>query len=364
MNMQEIIDGAWALRKAEQALCAKNRYITDHIAPLSQGGPHDFYSNADYWWPNPDTSDGMPYVCRDGESNPGNFGLHRQALRECRTRAAHLAAAYRLTGEERYARAAASLLEGFFLSKGTRMRPHLLYAQAVPGRDAGNAFGVIDGLHLAEIPFAARALEGSPHITAALANGLKQWFGEYLHWLKTHPQGIAEMNWGNNHTICWHVQAASFAQFIGDEETLAFCRDAYKNVILPKQMAPNGSFPRELRRTKPYGYSIFALDNLLILCRILSASGESLWEFALPDGRGARKGLDFLYPYLLDKSMWPHARDIEHFDAWPVAMAGFLFAGIYLGETKYIKLWRSLDPDPRDMEVRRNMAVRQPLLWL
>ena len=364
MTHPQIIDREWVLKKAEQALRAENRFITDHIAPLSEGSPHDFYSNADYWWPDPAAKDGMPYVCRDGETNPGNFDFHRQALRACRTRTAHLAAAYRLTGDEKYARAAAALLEGFFLSEKTKMNPRLPYAQAVPGRDAGNAFGVIDSLHLAEAPYAVGALEGSPYMTSALVSGLKQWFGEYLRWLKTHPHGIAEMNWGNNHTICWHVQAASFARFIGDEETLAFCRDAYQNVILPKQMAPGGCFPRELRRTKPYGYSIFALDNLVVLCHILSSRGESLWEFSLPDGRGVRKGLEFLYPYLVDKGTWPYARDVQHFDAWPAAMAGFLFAGVYLGEAKYIELWQSLDPDPQDPEVRRNMTVRQPLLWL
>jgi len=201
-------------------------------------------------------------------------------------------------------------------------------------------------------------------MTPALIDSLKQWFREYLRWLKTHPHGIAEMNWGNNHSICWHVQAASFARFIGDEETLAFCRNAYQTAILPNQMTADGSFPRELRRTKPYGYSIFALDNLLILCHVLSSCGESLWEFALPDGRGARKGLEFLYPYMLEKPAWPYAKDVEHFDAWPVAVAGLLFAGIHLGEERYIRLWRSLDPDPRNPEVRRNMTIRQPLLWL
>ena len=364
MNVLDIVGREWALQKAEQALRGKHQFITDHPAPLSEGGPHDYYSNADYWWPNPDTPDGMPCVCRDGESNPGNFNFHRQALRECRTRAAHLAAACKLTGDEKYASTAATLLEGFFVSEETKMNPRLPYAQAVPGQRGGKTCGIIDTLHLAEVPYAAQALKGSPHMTAALAGGLKGWFGEYLHWLKTDPFGITEMNWGNNHTITWHVQAASFARFIGDEETLAFCRDAYKSVILPKQMAPDGSFPRETRRTKPYGYSIFTVDNLLILCHILSSRDENLWEFALPDGRGAQLALEFLYPWLLDRSAWPYARDVEHFDDWPAAMAGFLFAGIHLGEEKYIRLWQSLDPDPRDPELRRNMTVRQPLLWL
>ena len=245
------------------------------------------------------------------------------------------------------------------------MYPRLPFAQYEIGNPGKKSGGVIDTLHLAEVPYAVQALEGSPHMTPTLVKGLKNWFGEYLRWLKTHPRGIAERDMANNHSITWHVQAASFARFVGDEETLAYCREEYKNKLLPGQVAPGGGFTRELRRTKPYGYSLFVLDNLVILCHILSScGGENLWEFALPDGRGARMCMEFIYPYVLDKSAWPYAKDVQHFDAWPAAMGCFLFAGIHLGEEKYIKLWQSLDPDPRDAEVRRNMTVRQALLWL
>jgi hypothetical protein len=56
--------------------------------------------------------------------------------------------------------------------------------------------------------------------------------------------------------------------------------------------------------------------------------------------------------------------DIEHFDGWPAQMASLLFAGLAFDEPKYIDLWKRLDPDPTDPEVRRNIAIRQPLLWV
>ena len=53
----------------------------------------------------------------------------------------------------------------------------------------------------------------------------------------------------------------------------AFCRDRFQTVLIPNQEAPDGSFPEELRRTKPYGYSLFNLDALAIVAQTLLTSG-------------------------------------------------------------------------------------------
>ena len=67
----------------------------------SLGNRNDFYSNADYWWPNPNKPDGLPYVQRDGQSNPQIYNWHRLAMRDLRDAVAALGAAYKITGEER-----------------------------------------------------------------------------------------------------------------------------------------------------------------------------------------------------------------------------------------------------------------------
>src|SRR5688572_3569629 len=129
-------------------------------------------------------------------------------------------------------------------------------------------------------------------------------------------------------------------------------------------MAPDGSFPRELSRTKPYAYSIFQLDNLVTLCHVLSTPQDDLWQFELPDGRGARKAMAFLYPYLADKSKWPHKPDVQAWEGWPARQPSLLFAGLALREQRYLDLWKTLKPDPADPEVQRNVAITQPLLWI
>jgi hypothetical protein len=351
-------------KRADRALDMAPVAITQFPAKLSEGGPHDFYSNGDYWWPDPNKADGLPYVQRDGQSNPDNFSAHRMALRDMRNAVAALAAAYVIDGQEKYARKAVGLLKVFFLDEATKMNPSLLYAQAIPGRASGRGIGIIDTLHLAEVAMAILAIDTSEAMTPETRAGLKRWFGDYAQWMTTHKYGQDEMNAKNNHSVAYMVQLAAFARLTGDTQKLDLCRTRYRDVFVPQQMAIDGSFPQELRRTKPYGYSIFQLDNMAILCRLLSTPEDNLWTFTLPDGRGMRKAVEFLYPYLLDKSKWPHKPDVEHFEAWPVRQPALLFASCAFGEKKYIDLWKRLDPDPKDLEVQRNMAVTQPLLWL
>ena len=84
------IDRTRILKTADAALTLQPITITKFRSHLSQGGTNDFYSNADYWWPDPTKPDGLPYVNRDGESNPNNFWQHRMAMRDLRDAVAAL----------------------------------------------------------------------------------------------------------------------------------------------------------------------------------------------------------------------------------------------------------------------------------
>ncbi len=352
------------VEQAETSLAVPIGHITDHVALLSAGGPHDFYSNGDYWWPNPDTTTGLPYVRQDGQSNPAAFLEHRRILRQMRSHVANLTAGYLVTDNACFAHRAISWLQEFFLDEGTKMNPHLLYGQAVPGRCSGRSIGIIDTLHLIDVPVAIEKLKLAGIMCTETYQELQQWFTHYLAWMTTHPYGIEEMNAKNNHGVCWHVQASLLAKFTQNQQVTDRCIDRFKTRLLPDQMALDGSFPAEIKRTKPYGYSIFQLDNMINLCHILSTPEESLWEFQLADGRSIQRGLDYLYPYLVDKQTWPYQPDIQSHQYWPVALAGLLFAGVALQQQDYVRLWRELEKDPADEEVRRNMAIRQPILWL
>ena len=283
------IDRERILKAAEQALSQSPVSLTAFPAKLSEGGANDFYSNGDYWWPDPGKPNGLPYVRRDGETNPANFSQHRLVVKTLRDSVSALAAAYKITGDDKYAIKAAELLRVFFLDAKLRMNPNLDFAQAVPGVSPGRGIGIIDALHLIEVPAAVKALERSPAFPPALAKDLRGWFRELAEWMVTSKNGKEEAAAKNNHAVAFYLQLSVYADFIGDQEKLASCRKQYKEVFVGKQMAVDGGFPLELARTKPYGYSIFQLDNMVLLCQVLSTQEDNLWEFTLsrhPQGRG------------------------------------------------------------------------------
>jgi hypothetical protein len=359
------IDRGWVLAAANKYLEQKPITITAYHSPRSKGGKHDYFSEGDYWWPDP-KNPGGPYIRRDGYSDPANFNSHREALIRLSLQAPALMSAYLMTRDMRYARHAALHMRAWFLDPATRMNPSLTYAQAIWGITPGRGIGVIDTLHLIEVTRAARFLDRTGALSADEIAGVKKWFAEYLNWMRTSKNGKDEEAAKNNHGTCWVAQAAAFAAYTGKEECLAFCRERFKTALLPTQLAPDGSFPLELRRTKPYSYSLFNLDVLAIVCQLTSTgSGEDdLWQFTLPDGDRYEKAVDFMCPFIKDTSKWPFKQDVEYWDDLPNRQPSLLFAGMAYREPKYIALWRTLRPMPKTAEIIRNFPVRQPLLWV
>ncbi len=351
------------LSAAEKHLREAPVTITAFPAQRSAGGPHDYYSEGDYWWPDPRDPNG-PYVRRDGETNPENFVAHRNAMRRLSQIVPALVAAYQITGDERYARHATLHLRAWFVDEGTRMNPNLLYGQAIKGRATGRGTGIIDTIHLVEVARAVGVLEGIGYLRGETLAGVKRWFKSYLEWLTTHQYGIDERTSGNNHAAAWALQVTEFAHLVGDEATLEAMRRFFRETLVPGQMAADGSFPRELARTKPYGYSLFQLDVMATLAQILSTPAQDLWAYSTPDGRGMRKALAFMYPFIKDKRTWPKPPDVMYYDQWPIRHPALLFGGVALREPRYVELWKMLEPDPSVDEVVRNYPIRQPLLWL
>ena len=337
--------------------------VTAVHSERSAGGIHDFFSEGDYWWPDPRSAT-MPYIQRDGMTNPDNFVAHRHAMVRMSIQVAMLTSAYRITGDKKYAHHAIKHLKAWFVDEATKMNPNLQYAQAIKGVTTGRGIGVIDTVHLIEPARSAQILEHDGVLKGDDLTAIKKWFADYLTWMTTSKNGTDEMKAENNHGTCWVMQVAAFASLTGDQDKLALCRKRYKEILLPNQMAPDGSFPRELKRTKPYGYSIFNADAMATVCWILSTPEDDLWKFATPDGKSMRKGIDFIYPYIADKSKWPYKADVMFFEYWPVRSPVLLFGGLAYEEKKYLDTWKTLEANPINEEVLRNLPIRQPLLWV
>jgi hypothetical protein len=355
LRQHVLTEAAWALQQQPVT-------VTASVSPRSAGSAHDFFSEGDYWWPDPSNPEG-PYIQKDGMTNPDNFVAHRLALIRFSRIVGALASAYKITGDEKYARHALLHLKAWFTDPATGMNPSLLYAQAIKGRFTGRGIGVIDTIHLMEVAQGVLVMQQAKAFNAADLAGIKNWFSQYLSWLTTHNYGQDEMKATNNHGTCWVMQVAAFARLTGNEELLQFCRERYKTVLLPNQMAPDGSFPQELRRTKPYGYSLFNLDAMTMVCQILSVPTDNLWDYQASEGRSIRKGLEYLHPYVADKSKWPLKPDVMYWDNWPVAHPFLVMGALQFSNKAWLKTWKKLDHDPQVEEVVRNLPIRNPIIW-
>ncbi len=351
------------LAEAELALKLQPITVTASAASRSTGGIHDFYSEGDYWWPNPANPDG-PYIQKDGLTNPQNFVAHRLAMIRFSQIIGALASAYKITGDEKYVKQAVVHINAWFNDPKTKMNPNLLYAQAIKGVATGRGIGIIDTIQLMEVVQGIMAMQDAKSMPKLTVEGAKSWFSEYLTWLTTHPYGKDEMNAKNNHGTCWVMQVACFSKFTGNKELMLFCSDRYKNVLLPQQMAIDGSLPLELKRTKPFGYAIFNLDALSTICQLLSTKENNLWTYQTAEGAGVKKGIEFLYPYLADKSKWPYQKDVMHWESWPVAQPSLLFGAQAFHNKDWFGTWKQAEHAPTNEEVIRNLPVRHPLIWI
>ena len=364
-NMREIIGKELKINiigNANLALMQKPITITAERCERSAGGLHDFYSEGDYWWQNPDDPNG-PYIQRDGQSNPQNFTAHRKAMIQFSQIIGSLASAYLITKNEKYVKQAFKHLNAWFINENTRMDPSLLYAQAIKGKATGRGIGIIDMIQMIEVAQGIRVMEKAKVVNSKDLTKIKQWFTDYLTWVTTHQYGIDEREAKNNHGTCWVMQVAIFAKLTDNQELIEYCKNRFKNVLLPNQLKADGSFPLELARTKPYGYALFNLDAMTTTCHILSDSKENLWDYTLSEGQNLRKAIEFMYPFIADKNTWTFKKDVMYWDDLPVAQPALLFGYQQYSEKQWLETWKKLEHFPETEEVIRNLPLRNPLIW-
>jgi len=351
------------IEQAERLLSEKPVTVTASSCKRSTGGTHDFYSEGDYWWPDP-AKPGGPYIQKDGQTNPENFSDHRHDMIRLSEITATLTSAWLLTGDRKYSNKALEHLNAWFIDPLTRMNPNMLFAQAIWGRFTGRGIGLIDAYHLVEVAQSAKILIDNNVIPEDQALKIKEWFSSFLNWMMTHQYGIDEMNAKNNHGTCWVVTAASMAVLTGNEDAKQVCIRRFKTILLPSQMADDGSFPQEIKRTKPFGYSLFNIDAMCNAAQLLSTPDDNLFEFKTEKGQTLRKGMEFIYPFIVNKSIWPFNKDIFIWEEWPVRQSSLLFAGLAYQNKQYISTFLSLPANPAHPEVIRNLPVRHPVIWM
>lgn len=297
------------IRDAEDKLRIKP-YSVVYKEGLSPGGDkHDYVSLSRYVWPDPSKPDGLPYVHRDGESNPELEKYDRVPLGNMADAVNTLSLAYFYSEDERYAKKAVDLLKTWFLHDETRMNPHLEYAQFIPGvnNNKGRQYGLIDTYSFVEMLNSIKLLETSDCFTKDVEDGLRQWFLSFSKWWQTSEQGIAERNGKNNHGLAYDVQLVTFSLFAGDMKTALEVIEKYPEMRLYTQIEPDGKQPEELRRTLAFHYSEYNIRHMVDMVVIAKSLGIELYRSQSDDGRSLYKAIDFLVPYLgKEASEWPY----------------------------------------------------------
>jgi len=291
---------------AKKALASKPVSVMDKNRVPPSGDKHDYVSQAPYFWRDTNSPDGK-YIRRDGERNPES-GKDSDAghIGQICSNVHSLALAYYFSGKEEYAEHAAKLLRVWFLEPATRMNPNLNFGQGIPGEVDGRPMGIIGTRGFVGLVDAIRLLAGSKSWTADDQKGMVAWMTQYLDWLQTSKIGKGEGDATNNHGTFYDTQVAAIAAFVGKSDLARKIISDAKEKRIAKQIEPDGKMPRELQRTKSFGYSAFNLRALEDLASIGQNLGIDLWHFQTSDGRSIRKGLDFMAPYLKADSKWPY----------------------------------------------------------
>ncbi|MEQ1623712.1 MAG: alginate lyase family protein [Sediminibacterium sp.] len=351
------------LQKANQSLHEKPITVTAFFAERSAGNQHDFFSEGDYWWPDASHPQG-PYIQKDGQTNPQNFVQHRLAMIRFSQLMGNLVSAYLISGNPKYARASLKHLKAWLVDTATTMNPSLLYAQAIKGKVTGRGVGIIDMIQMMEVTQSIRVLEKAGMIPEKELTTMKQWFADYLQWVTHHPYGKEEREAKNNHATCWVMQVLSFSKLTKNDSLIKDCSMRYQQILLPSQLALDGSFPLELKRTKPFGYSLFNLDAMTTIAHLLKQETPSIFQYQLTNGSSLQKAIQFMVPYVQDKSIWTYPKDVMYWEQWPVAQPFLIFGFHEFKEAAWIEAWNKLEHFPDNQEIIRNLPIRNPLIWL
>ncbi len=287
------------LRDADRELTKTIITVMDKPMTPPSGDKHDYMSMGRYWWPNPNTPNGLPYIRKDGESNPEIEKLDRIPLAQMTRGIKLLSLAFAVTGDEKYLFKATDNLEMWFLNKKTRMNPHLNYGQTIPGHNngLGRGEGVIDSYSFVEMLEGVELLRVSKKFSKKVDRGLNEWFSKYLDWMLNSAIGKEEYEAKNNHGTAFDVQVVRYALFTGNTEIAQKFLNNFASQRIFSQIEPNGAQPLELARTTAFGYSVFNLTHMIDMTMIANTFDIDLLNAASPDGRSILKAVEFLLPF-------------------------------------------------------------------
>jgi len=277
---------------------------------------HDYMSIGPYWWPNPKTDDGLPYIRKDGEINPETRNNFTDYVEKDNFFSAvkTLKNAFYLSNDKKYALKNLEFISKWFINNDTKMNPNVNYGQSIPGKNNGRCFGIIEFGGLTGI---IEFLELARHkniLSKEIENGMFNWFTAYANWLQNSKLGKEEATRKNNHATHYDVQLLSILVYLNKIEEVKNYLSTTTKARIFNQIEPDGSQPLELARTKSFSYSVMNLHGFLELAILGKKVGVDLWGMESEDGRSIKKGYEFMLPYVIKEKEWKYKqiKDKKH----------------------------------------------------
>jgi len=296
------------LKKAAIHLETENYSVTDKAILAPTDNPHDYLSISRYWWPDASKADGLPWIRRDGETNPDTQTnkVDRKRIGNMTTAVKELSYAYYFSGDEKYAKKGVNMIKTWFLDPQTRMNPHLEYAQSVPGIDKRRRSGILDGrLIPLYVLDAIEIFSKSSYWNDENQAQMNEWLDAYLTWLTTSKLGKSGAKQSNNHGSWYRFQVTALAWYLGKSNLLETQLQIAK-IAMAEQLDKHGAQTHELKRTKSYFYSCFNLNALTRTAIVAEKAGDSMWDYPSKDSSKLAQAIEYLIPAANGEQEWPH----------------------------------------------------------
>ncbi|MBU2885053.1 alginate lyase family protein [Gilvimarinus agarilyticus] len=298
----------YLLARADHILQQPNPTVVNKTLLPPTQNKHDYLSISRYWWPDPAKEDGLPWIRKDGITNPDTQtdAVDRPRIGRMATGVKTLALGYYLSGKAEYADKAAGMLRTWFLDEATKMNPHLKFAQSVPGNPNSRRSGILDGRLIPEqVLDSITLLSDSEYWSEKDDAAMNQWLREYLDWLTQSKVGKQGAQQTNNHGSWYRFQVAALAYYLDDKALLSEAVEATK-ASLASQLDKSGGQSHELSRTRSFFYSCFNLKALTSVAVVAERAGTPFWDYTTSNNRSLELALDYLMPALTDPEAWPH----------------------------------------------------------
>ncbi|MDE6857514.1 MAG: alginate lyase family protein, partial [Alistipes sp.] len=167
----------------------------------------------------------------------------------------------------------------------------------------GRPEGVLDTYSFIEAIDAIRVLDSGGYLSKKDMKALREWFSEYVDWLRTSDGGLGEYAAKNNHGVAYDVQTVLFARFAGRDDVARELAEGFAERRLRPQIETDGRQPLELARTTAFGYSTYNLTHLLDMCVVARTMGIDLYDSA--DG-AIDRAIGYLVQFLGNREAFPY----------------------------------------------------------